>query len=112
MPRKFNKKNQLNQQQQKKIEFSKALLIQESILIWIITLAFISLAFYCVINQYFGELPWLTAMVSLPWAAYGISQGFYYKKSEKENTKNGIKFETVLQNKCNNTINNDDGSVG
>lgn len=79
-----------------KLEFSKSLLIQESILIWLITLSFIGLAFYCVINQYFGELPWLAAMVSFPWTAYGVSQAFYYKKSEKENTRNGVKFETIM----------------
>ena len=81
----------------KKIEFSKLLLLQESILIWIITIAFIILSFYCVVNQYFGELPWLTAMVSFPWSAYGVSQVFYYEKSKKENTKNGIKYETTMK---------------
>lgn len=79
-----------------KTEFSKRLLLQESILIWIITLAFIVLAFICVFNQYFGELPWLAAMCGFPWTAYGISQGFYYKKAEKENTKGGIKYETII----------------
>lgn len=79
-----------------KIEFSKVLLVQESILIWIVTLAYIVLAFVCVLNQFFGELPWLTAMASLPWAAYAVSQACYYKKSEKENTKNGIKYETAM----------------
>lgn len=80
----------------KRLEFSKALLIQESILIWIITLAFIGLAYFCVINQYFSELPWLTAMVGLPWTAYGVSQMYYYKKSMAENIKDGIKYETVM----------------
>lgn len=81
----------------KKLEFSKTLLIQESILIWIMTLAFIILAFICIEKQYFGELPWLTAMVGFPWSAYGVSQMFYYKKALKENTKNGIKFESVME---------------
>lgn len=77
--------------------FSKVLLIQESILIWIMTIAFIVLAFICVANQYFGELPWLTAMVGLPWTAYGVSQACYYSKSKAENTKDGIVYETALQ---------------
>jgi hypothetical protein len=80
----------------KKSEFSKFLLIQGSVLIWIITLAFIGLAFFCVVNQYFGELPWLTAMVGLPWTAYGVSQACYYKKAERENTKGGIKYDTTM----------------
>ena len=63
----------------KKTEFSKKLIIQESILVWIITLAFIVLAFICILNEYFGELPWLSAMATCPWGAYAIGQGFYYK---------------------------------
>lgn len=80
----------------KKKEFSKILLIQESILIWIITLAFIGLAYLCIVNQYFSELPWLTAMAAFPWGAYGISQAFYYKKAMAENIKDGIKYDTVM----------------
>ena len=80
----------------KKKEFSKTLLIQESVLIWIITIAFIALAFVCIIKEYFGELPWLSVMAGLPWTAYGVSQAFYYKKATAENTKNGIKYESVL----------------
>lgn len=79
-----------------KKEFSKTLLIQESILIWIMTLSFIRLAYICVANQYFGELPWLSAMVALPWTAYGVSQAFYYNKAKNENTKDGITYETVM----------------
>jgi hypothetical protein len=80
----------------KNMEFSKKLLIQESILVWIVTIAFIALTFFCVINQYFGELPWVTAMCGFPWTAYGASQTFYLKKSERENTRGGIKYETVM----------------
>lgn len=86
-----------NKKEKQKLEFSKKLLIQESALIWIITLSFIILAFFCVINQYFGELPWLAAMCGFPWTAYATSQGFYLKKSEKENTKGGVKYATVLK---------------
>ena len=80
----------------KDTEFSKKLLLQESLLLWIVTLAFIILAFVCIANQYFGELPWLTAMAMAPWGAYAVGQGFYYRKAEKENTQGGIKYETVM----------------
>jgi len=66
---------------EKKKEFSKVLLIQESLLIWIHTIAMIILAYICVFRGFFAELPWLTAMVALPWTAYGVSQHAYYKKS-------------------------------
>lgn len=85
-------KNMKNKQ-----SFSKTLIIQESILIWIDTLAMLALAFICVLNQYFGELPWLAVMAGFPWAAYGTSQVFYYQKSAKENTKNGIVYESAMR---------------
>ena len=81
----------------KKREFSKNLLVQESTLIWITTLGYLLLAFYCIFNGYMGSLPWLTASASLPWAAYGVSQVYYYKKSMAENTKNGVKYESVIK---------------
>lgn len=84
-----------------KLEFSKLLLIQESALIWIVTIALIVLAFVCISKEYFGELPWIAAMVGFPWAAYGVSQAYYYRKAMAENTKDGIKYESVL-----NTLNN------
>ena len=80
-----------------KMEFSKKLILQESILLWIVTIAFIALAFLCVINGYFGELPWLATMAACPWTAYGVGQGFYYKKAEKENTKGGIKYDSIIK---------------
>jgi hypothetical protein len=57
----------------KKIEFSKTLLIQESLLIWIHSIAMLVLAYICVLKGYFTEIPWLTAMISFPWAAYAVS---------------------------------------
>lgn len=80
----------------KSLEFSKRLLVQESALIWVHTLAIIILAYICVLRGYYAELPWLTAMVSFPWGAYAISQREYYVKARQENTKNGIVFETAM----------------
>lgn len=96
LQRKSKQRQKRRKKEKSKTEFSKALLIQESVLIWFITIAFTALAYICIVNQYFGELPWLAAMVGFPWTAYGVSQGFYYRKSEKENTKGGIKYETVM----------------
>ena len=79
-----------------KREFSKSLLIQESFLIWIITISFIIMAFICISNGYFGELPWLAVLCSCAWAAYGVSQACYYNKSKAENTRGGIKYDSVM----------------
>lgn len=79
-----------------KREYSKGLLIQESALIWVLTLGLLGLAYLCILNGYLGTLPWLAAMIAFPWTAYGVSQAMYYRKSEKENTKGGVKFESVM----------------
>ena len=69
--------------------FSNLLEINETIVLLI-------LAFVCIKQEYFGELPWIAAMVGFPWSAYGVSQMYYYKKSMAENTKDGIKYDTVM----------------
>lgn len=76
----------------KKNQFSKTLLVQESLLIWVITLSGIIMAFMCIYMNSFVELPWIVSLITAPWAAYGVSQAFYYKKSEKENTEGGITY--------------------
>lgn len=81
----------------KKGAFSKLLLVQESVLIWILTFSFIGLAYLCVRTGYTGTLPWLSVTLTGAWGAYGVSQAMYYKKSEKENTAGGIVFETAMK---------------
>ena len=80
-----------------KKEYSKKLLDQESALIWIMSLSFIVLAFYCIYEGFTGSLPWLAAMVGFPWTAYGVSQAMYYRKSMKENTAGGIKYDSIME---------------
>lgn len=81
----------------KKREFSKTLLIQESALIWIVTLSCLVLSAYCIFKGYLGSLTWLSTVVSVSWATYGVSQAMYYKKSMAENTCGGIKYETAIK---------------
>lgn len=80
-----------------KLTFSKLMEIQESILIWITTISLIVLAYVCVFNQYFGELPWITAMCGFPWTAYGFTRSVNLTKSKAENTANGIIYETAMK---------------
>lgn len=56
-------------EEKKKYPFSKVLLIQESILVWLVTIACLVMAFICIFTGSFVELPWITAMVGCPWAA-------------------------------------------
>lgn len=92
----FKKTKKVNKKKHSQ-EFSKWLLIQESALIWIMTLSFIGLAYLCIIMGFLGSLPWLAAAVSFPWAAYGVSQVYYYKKALVENSKDGIKYESLMK---------------
>jgi hypothetical protein len=57
------------------------------------------LAFYSVFSGYEGELPFLSTMVGLPWAAYGVSAAYYYKKSMKENTVGGVVYDKALKDR-------------
>lgn len=70
---KSTNKKKKNTIEKKKYPFSKVLLIQESILIWLVTLACLVMAFICIFTGSFVELPWITAMVGCPWAAYAIT---------------------------------------
>ena len=77
----------LKQKKKHKIEFSKLIIIQESILVWISTLFLLFLAYKSVLTGYIGSLPYLTTLVGAIWAAYGVSVGFYYNKAKAENLK-------------------------
>lgn len=79
-----------------KTAFSKTLLIQESILIWLLSLSFIGLAYLCVVKGFSGSLPWLSVTLTGAWTAYGVSQAMYYNKSKAENTKGGIVYDTAI----------------
>lgn len=72
------------------------MLIQESILIWFLTIATLGLAIYCILCDYMGDMTWIATIFGFPWAAYGISQAFYYRKSQKENTKGGITYDIAM----------------
>lgn len=81
----------------KEIEFSKILLIQESVLVWITTISFIILAFMSIGQDFIGDLNWLATLSTALWAAYGVSQAFYYKKAMAENTEGGIKYKMLTE---------------
>ena len=94
--------------EKQKRAFSKSLLIQESILIWIITVAFIGLALLCIEKDYIGELSWFNVIVGCSWSAYGVSQACYYSKSKKENSVGGITYDLAMKNQEQSSINEEE----
>ncbi len=81
----------------RKKEFSKKIMGWELFLLWVNTVGVLGLAYLCVLKTFDAGLPWLTAMVGLPWAAWGVSKTGYTMKSWKENTKGGIVFENMMK---------------
>ena len=65
----------------KKKDYSKRLISDIRLLLWVVTLGGIFLAFYCIRKGYVGSLPWLSAMVGLPWTAHGTVCAFYLNMS-------------------------------
>lgn len=73
------------------IEFSKLILIFETILVAYVSHRVLGFVETAIALNYQGTLPYLTTFISAVWAAYGASVSFYQSKSAKENIK---KIET------------------
>lgn len=69
----------------KKFEYSKLIIVFETILIAILTIGVLLLTGYAIHLQFVGALPYLTAMITAAWTAYGVSVAYYYNKAKLEN---------------------------
>ena len=79
----------------KKIDFSKKLVNDIRYLLWIISVGGLFLAFYCIYSGYIGSLPWVSAMVGLPWTAHGTVCSFYLNMAKSDHSEGGITFEAA-----------------
>lgn len=70
----------------KALEYSKKLINDIRSLLWVVTVGGILLAFYCVYKDYVGSLPWIAAMVGLPWSAHGVVCAFYLNMAKSDHT--------------------------
>ncbi len=82
----------------KKPEFSKRLIADIRLLLWVVTLGGLALAAYCIHEDYAGALPWLSAMVGLPWTAHGVVCSFYLNMAKSDHKAGGITFESAKAN--------------
>lgn len=80
---------------QKSQEFSKRLIADIRLLLWAVTLGGLLLAAYCIYRDYAGALPWLSAMVGLPWTAHGTVCAFYLNMAKSDHKEGGITFEAA-----------------
>ena len=77
------------------MQFSKRLVADIRGLLWVVTVGGLVLAAYCVHTGYAGALPWLTAMVGLPWSAHGVVCSFYLNMAKSDHKEGGITFEAA-----------------
>ena len=93
----YNRKKQ----KKKKREWSKQLIADIRALLWIVTVSGVVLAAYCIYEGYIGSLPWLSAMVGLPWTAHGVVCSFYLNMAKSDHKIGGITFESAKANNFN-----------
>lgn len=77
------------------MEFSKRLISDIRALLWVVTAGGLLLAAYCIHAGYIGSLPWLSAMVGLPWTAHGTVCAFYLNMAKSDHKEGGITFEAA-----------------
>ena len=80
---------------QREQEFSKRLISDIRALLWVVTVGGLLLAAYCIRTGYTGALPWLTAMVGLPWTAHGVVCSNYLSMAKSDHRRGGITYEAA-----------------
>lgn len=80
---------------QKKSDFSKQLIADIRALLWVVTVGGLLLAACCVHRNYAGALPWLTAMVGLPWTAHGVVCSGYLSMAKSDHREGGITYDAA-----------------
>ena len=81
----------------RKTGFSKLLLVMESAIVLYTTCEGFALAKMAVTADFAGTLPWVAAMVTAAWGAYGTSAACYYAKAKAENTAGGVVYEAACR---------------
>ena len=76
-------------------DYSKRMIDDIRALLWVVTVGGLLLAAYCIRTGYTGALPWLTAMVGLPWTAHGTVCAFYLNMAKSDHKLGGITFESA-----------------
>lgn len=79
----------------KKSDYSKKTVSDIRALLWVVTVGGLALAAYCIHEDYVGALPWLSAMVGLPWTAHGVVCSFYLNMAKSDHREGGITYETA-----------------
>lgn len=79
----------------KKQEYSKKLVGDIRRLLWVVTLGGLALAGVSIALGYTGSLPWISALVGLPWAAHGAVCSCYLNLAKSDHREGGITYEAA-----------------
>lgn len=91
-------KNFIIKEAKKKKEFSKQLVSDIRWLLWFVTASGVLLAAFCIWKDFDGSLPWISAMVGLPWTAHGVVCSFYLNMAKSDHSEGGLTFESAKAN--------------
>jgi len=78
-----------------KQEFSKKLIEDVRRLLWVVTVGGVLLAAIAIMKGFTGSLPWLSAMVGLPWTAHGMVCTAYIGMAKSDHKKGGITYDAA-----------------
>ena len=75
--------------------YSKRLVSDIRRLLWVGTVGGLVLAGASIALGYTGSLPWISALVGLPWAAHGTVCSFYLGMAKSDHRAGGITYEAA-----------------
>ena len=78
-----------------KTQYSKQLVTDIRYLLWVVTVGVLGLSFLCIWKGYVGSLPWLSAMVGLPWTAHGVVCTSYMGLAKSDHKQGGITYDAA-----------------
>ena len=78
------------------LEYSKRITNDMRGLLWAISVGGLLLGFYAVHARFEGALPWISAMVGLPWTAWGTAAAFYMNLAKSDHKTGGITHDTAM----------------
>lgn len=87
--------NKPQKRRKKRADYSKQMIADIRALLWVVTVGGLLLAAYCIRTGYTGALPWLSAMVGLPWTAHGVVCSNYLSMAKSDHRRGGITFESA-----------------
>lgn len=78
-------------------EFTQYMILSDNAILWCMCTGYLGLAAFSIYKNYTGALPWLTGGLALAFGGWATIQAFLIKKSEKQNTKGGITYDTAMR---------------